>query len=120
MPRDLRAELAKQPANDPTTWRPEVDDILVGTLIKIDKGVKAGDHGTCDVALVEEDESHELFSVWLSSVVLKAQFDKARPEPGDRIGIRRLESTKNYKRYSVVVEAAAKPTAGEPAVAGSA
>ena len=101
--RDLRAELEEYTAEHPTSWRPKPGSILVGTILRYDRGESA--YGLRWIAVLKEEETGDPVSVWLNHKVLLEEFRRKRPKPGERIGIRRLEDAeKGYARYAVRVD----------------
>ena len=83
--------------------------------------------GPCRVAVVREADTGELFSVWLSRSVLRNEFDKQSPRPGDMLGLKfhGEKTTRNgqstYFLYSlrVVRTKAAEQLAGAVGVTAS-
>ncbi len=106
--RDLRAELEAADDRDPQVWKPEVGDMLVGTLVRYDE--IDGKFGLVRAAFVDEDGTGQLRYVYLSTVVMIAEFEKADPQPGDRIGLKRLQDGATFKRFSLLVERADRTT----------
>lgn len=88
-----------------TTWEPGRGEILTGTLEKMDSGMT--EYGEYPIANIR-DEDGELWGVWLFHTVLQDQWEKADPEPGDKVGIlyygKRSGSTHDYHHYDVEVE----------------
>ena len=101
--RDLRSELSEFDGKYPESWIPKVDDILVGTVVRYESG--STEYGPCPIVVVEDEEKKELRSVWLLHAVLRSEFQKKRPRPGERVGIKRLPDAKiDYKRYALWVD----------------
>jgi hypothetical protein len=87
----------------PKAWKPKVGELLVGRLICYDSGVT--DYGQVPIAIVESDENGEQRAGWMLHHVLRDEFRKKRPHPGERIGIKRLpDAAKGYKRYVLRVD----------------
>lgn len=106
--RDLRAELEAADDRDPQVWKPEVGDTLVGILVRYDE--IDGKFGLVRAAFIDEEGTGLLRYVYLSTVVISAEFEKADPKPGDRIGLKRLQNGgSGYKRFSLLVERAGVP-----------
>ena len=83
-------------------------DLLVGELVRYDTGYTP--YGPSHIAVLCEEDTGELRGVWLIHHVLRGEFSKQRPRPGERIGIKRLpDAEKGYKRYRVLVDRGAEP-----------
>lgn len=102
--RDLRTELENFDGEFPESWIPKVGEILVGTFMRYEPGYTS--YGPCNIAVVRDDESGEERSVWLLHTVLRSEFAKRRPKPGEYLGIKRLsdDGDKRYKRYALRVD----------------
>ena len=101
--RDLRGELEDFIGEFPEAWKPKVGEVMVGSLLRYDSGTTSfGEH---PIAVIQDERTDEARSVWLLHTVLRGEFEKKRPRPGERIGIKRLpDSEKGYKRYVVRVD----------------
>ena len=91
----------------PKSWIPEPRDFIVGTLDHYDTG--ASRFGTRNIAVIRDEESGELRSVWLMASVLEAKFAELEPKPGERLYVKRHADRVNavgttYQTYSVRVE----------------
>ena len=103
MSRDLRRELHDFDGTYPTSWKPRVGDMLVGPIARYSSGTT--DYGTYPIAVISDEESQELWSVWLVHTVLRDEFRKQRPKVGERVGVKRLpDADKGYKRYVLRVD----------------
>ena len=104
--RNLLGELEDWRDEQPRVWRCEPGDVLVGELVRYTRG--EGTYGPAWIAQVREEGSGELRSVWLFHMVLLYLFKTLRPQPGERLGIRRLDDGEGergrYRRYAVVVD----------------
>ena len=101
--RDLRRELDDVEDDHPESWIPKVGDRLVGVLERYETAGTV--HGPALIAIVRDENSNELRSVWVFHTVLRSEFKKQRPQPGERIGIkRRRDSNKGYRRYALIVD----------------
>ena len=101
--RNLRDELERFDGTYPKSWKPKIGDIITGTIVRYTSGTT--DFGEYPIVVIEEEDSHELRSVWLMHLVLREQFKKLRPKIGERVGIKRLpDSDKGYKRYALRVD----------------
>jgi hypothetical protein len=107
---DLKDELDSYDGTYPESWTPDVGDIITGELVEYSKGHT--DYGGFHIAVIEGtwykdgEEYPGRFSVWLSHTVLIQEFKKHRPEPGEKLGVKRLpdDQEKEYKRYKVKVD----------------
>ena len=101
--RNLREELENCDGEFPTSWRPEIGDVLVGRLVRYDRATTQ--FRECNIAVIEDEDAGEVWSVWLLHAVLISEFKKQMPRPGERLGIKRLpDSHKGYKRYFLRVD----------------
>ena len=99
---DLERELAADD-EDPEAWRPQVGDTLIGTLVRFSDGQTP--HGDRRILIVEDEATGRLVAVWLNHVVLRQKIEKLNPQPGERIGLRRLQDhERGYFKYRVVVD----------------
>jgi len=62
--------------------------------------------GAVRTCIVTEEATNKKVSLWLSSTVLLDQFQKQKPKPGERIGLKYLgkDEDKGYHRYRLLVE----------------
>ncbi len=82
----MRSEVTDWDGGFPDYWDPKPGDALIGTLERYDVGTtKLGER---QIAIVRDEESGELISVWLSRSVLKNEFERQAPQPGDLIGLK--------------------------------
>jgi hypothetical protein len=75
----------------PESWKPEVGEMIVGTLVRCEE-VRT-DYGTPLVAVLDEggDGNPASFkAVWITSKVLMSEFTKRAPKIGERVGVKRL------------------------------
>ena len=104
--RDLRSELESWQGDTPPAWKPEVGDSIVGELVRYSRGRSR--YGPAWIAHVKEERGGELLAVWIFHAALLDAFKRERPEPGERLGLRRLEDGTgahgNYRRFALVVE----------------
>ena len=104
--RNIHAELKAWGGDTPPRWEPGVGDSIVGELIRYSRG--RARYGPAWVAHVREEQSGELLAVWLFRTTLLDAFKRERPEPGERIGLRRLKDGTgahgSYRRFSLIVE----------------
>ena len=102
--RNLRDELNSMGDNQyHPAWRPEIGDIFVGHFVRYERAITK--KGPRFIAVAKEQDTGQLVSIWLTSVVLRERFKDRRPMPGERFGIRRLpDSGRGYQRYVVVVD----------------
>jgi hypothetical protein len=102
--RDLERELEELDEGWPPSWQPEVGEHLLGRVRRYAKGPTA--YGEVRTLVVDRDDGEGAVSVWLSSHVLLALFEREKPRVGERIGIsyQGKHPTKGYHRYALVVD----------------
>ena len=91
----------------PKSWIAEPGDFIVGTLDHYDTGTSH--FGTRTIAVIRDEDSDELRSVWLMASVLEAKFAELEPKPGERLYVKRHKDKVNsagtrYQAFSVRVE----------------
>ena len=103
MARNLEAELNEADTEWPPCWRPQEGETLVGTILRYSSGQTQ--YGPCRTAILQRADGKRV-SLWLSSVVLLSLFEREKPRPGEKVGLRYLgkHPTKNYKRFALVVD----------------
>lgn len=101
--RDLFQELEDYTGEFPPAWRPEPGDVLVGKVVRYDRGFTM--YGEVRTVTIERDNG-ERVAVWLSSTVLLNEFAKQKPKPGERIGLKYLgmHPDRGYHRYKLIVD----------------
>lgn len=101
MARDLRRELEEIEDEYPPAWHPEPGEILVGRIVRYDEGRTP--YGQVRTVIVQDEETGERVSIWLSNTVLKNEFDRLSPAAGERIGIRYVgkDDQRSYHKYKV-------------------
>ncbi len=100
---DLRRRLQEWPDEAPKSWRPNVGSTLVGRVVRYDRAESS--YGPCWICLIEELESGDVITIWLSATVLLSEFQRKKPKPGETIGVKRLsDAEKGYKRFALLVE----------------
>jgi hypothetical protein len=120
--RDLQAELDAWTGYAPA-WKPKVGDTLVGFIDSYDVGHTP--YGPVCTCIVTEEATNGKVSLWLSSTVLLDLFQKHKPQPGEKIGLKYLgkDAEKNYHRYRLIVDRPAavdfSPLGGEDDDSGS-
>ena len=82
----LRQEMEDDDGSPPEMWDPEPGESLIAELLRYEE--RSTKVGPCRVAVVREAATDELYSVWLSRSVLKNEFDKQSPRPGDMLGLK--------------------------------
>ena len=104
---DLKQELDDYPMELPTRWEPKPGDTLIGHIAWYD--CVPCPEGTVCVVVIETGPG-SLTAVWLTSHVLRHEFDKKRPPVGATVGIKRLaDVVVNWEvgaRYALRVETA--------------
>jgi len=99
----FREELEAFDGTFPEGWRPKVEDVIVGKILRYEKGWTK--HGECPICLMDDEEAGEPRAVWIFHTVLLDEFRKKRPKVGERIGIKRLpDAAKGYRRYVLWVD----------------
>jgi hypothetical protein len=117
--RDIERKLADWTGEYPEAWIPKEGETLVGTVVEYGTGQSI--FGPVRTAIIEKDDGERL-SVWLSSTVLLSEFDRAKPRPGERVGLKYggKHPTKGYKRFRLIVDRGEEelpsfsPLGGEP------
>ena len=104
MAKDLRKELEELEEEYPPAWHPEPGEILVGTIRRYDEGRTP--YGQVRTVIIQDEETGERVSLWISGAVIRNEFDRLRPEPGERVGIRYLgkDQQKGYHKYKMRVD----------------
>jgi len=88
----------------PEAWRPKPGEILVGFIDGYDTGHTA--YGDVRTVVVTCEETNQKVTLWLTSTVLLNLFQRHKPKPGERIGLKYLgkDPEKGYHRYHLVVD----------------
>jgi hypothetical protein len=88
----------------PEAWRPKPGEILVGFIESYDVGHTS--YGEVRTVIVAEEETGRKLTLWLTSTVLLNLFQRHKPKPGERIGLKYLgkDPEKGYHRYHLVVD----------------
>ncbi len=117
MGRDLRKELEAFTDEPAEPWAPEPGDIVEGEFERLDRG--STQYGNYDILILRENRG-SVRAVWLMHAVLKGEFARLQPTPGDCVAIKRLaDSGKGYRRYRMVVERRGNRSAERPGDAAS-
>ena len=108
-------KLAQQKKDTSTSWRPNPGDELLGTFIEWSSGKTSRDE-TYRIAVIETEDGQRL-AVWLFYAVLREEFEKADPQPGELLLIQRSEDRSGangttYRMYSVTVDRAEQDSTG--------
>jgi hypothetical protein len=105
------AERAERPP--PESWRPDDaskghPEKLIGELVRYEENHTA--YGPCRIAVLRNSAGAE-FSVWLLHTVLRNEFARLRPKPGELVYVRYLGKRQPkqpggspYDAYAVVVD----------------
>jgi hypothetical protein len=106
MARDLRQALDQEPEADARTWKPAVNDELVGRVVHRDQVANKFKPDTPTERLVVHTEEGEHRTIYCNHTVLRNRIENLDPQVGDRIAIRRQadDPEKGYARYKVVIE----------------
>jgi hypothetical protein len=104
--RDLAAELDDDDGTFAESWKPRAGDKITGVLVRYDEA--QGAFGPCPVAIIDALNDVGVpypVTVWIGPAMLRSEFKKVKPKPGERIGIKRFkDSEKGYARYRVIVD----------------
>lgn len=97
----MEASTAVDPLNEqldkplPESWRPEnPGDTIYGTFLRLEEGPSQYAGPTPIVVIAEKDTDGVERSIWLFGNVIRTQFLKARPQPGEMIAVRFLGKRK--------------------------
>lgn len=106
MPRDLHRALDQEPEDDARTWKPAVDDEIIGRVVRRDQVANKFKPDTPTECLVIHTDDGDRRTVFANHTVLRNKVQKLDPQIGDRIAIRRQadDPDKGYARYKVVIE----------------
>lgn len=105
MARDLERELIERGDNDwAPCWRPKPGETLIGTVRRYDVG--QNQFGEVRTVTIEREDGTGPVSVWLSSEVLRREFERQRPKIGERVGIRFIgrHPERQYNRWAVITD----------------
>jgi hypothetical protein len=107
--RDLQGELEGW-TGYPPAWKPTPGAVLVGFIDGYDVGHTA--YGPVRTVIITEEATNTKRSLWLSSTVLLDLFQRQKPKPGERIGLKYLgkNQEKGYHRYHLIVD---RPETGD-------
>ena len=102
---DVMREALQNHAGKATHWKPDEDDILEGVLVRYEKS-SGGKYEPCEIAVIKDADTGEEVPVFISPVVLRSEFARLRPKPGEFLMIRRLpdSSSTQAKLFRMVVE----------------
>jgi len=112
--RDLHAELETWDGNHAAAWTPGPGDILIGTVKSY--STDRNQYGPVRVVTIQDEETGELASVWISSTVLLSLFKEQKPRVGERIGLKYTgkHPEKNCELYALIVDREEADTDFEP------
>jgi hypothetical protein len=82
----LRQQMADDDGVPAQMWDPEPGESLLAEVLRYEE--RTTKVGPCRVAVVREIDTDDEWSVWLSRSVLRNEFDKQEPRPGDKIGLK--------------------------------
>jgi hypothetical protein len=88
----------------PEAWRPKPGEILVGFIESYDEGHTS--FGPVRTAIIAEEETGRKWTIWLTSTVLLNLFQRHKPRPGERIGLKYFgkDEVKGYHKFHLVVD----------------
>jgi hypothetical protein len=100
--------LADRLDSDAEAWRPEPGDRVIGTVIDVDS--RTSEFGTYPIVVIETDDGNEI-SIHGFHTVLKNEFARRPPQPGERIGVKYLgkNAKGGYEAYRVVFDKVTPP-----------
>lgn len=86
-------------------WKPEPGDVLHGTLQEAE--TVRTKYGPTIKAVILEEETTEPVLLWVGSAVLKAEWQKAQPKPGERLAVKYIgrqgQAERQYHVHAVEV-----------------
>jgi hypothetical protein len=99
-------------ADPPTTWRPNDPDkahprLLVGEFVRLAEGHTS--YGPARIVVLRDGEGRD-WSIWLLHAVLKQEFAKLRPRPGELVAVKwnghvePRDGRAGYESYTVAVD----------------
>jgi hypothetical protein len=88
-------------------WRPEAGAMVIGTVVDVDS--RTTEFGTYPIVTLRTEAGDEV-AVHGFHTVLKNEFSKRPPRPGERLGVKYLgKSPKGYESYRLAWEDVAPP-----------
>ena len=110
----LRDRMKSGAESIPQSWQPEPGESLVGEFQRWTEGT-TGRGETHRIAVIADVDTGELRAVWTFYVALREELKRADLQPGDLVGITRLDdgvkkatdpnrAGSTYRRYRVEVE----------------
>jgi hypothetical protein len=82
----MRNAMQSDDGSPPQLWHAEAGDQLIGELVRLEE--RETRVGTAQVAIIADADSGQLWSVFLTRTVLKNEFERQAPRPGDVVGIK--------------------------------
>ena len=105
----LRQRMNSPAEEAAVSWDAQPGDTLLGEFVRWDEGTtRLGE--THRIAIIADAETGELRAVWTFYVALRGELDQAKLQPGNLVGITRLDDAQSqktkqqYRRYRVEVE----------------
>lgn len=89
------------------SWKPEPGDMIVGKVERYGMGPETA-YGRSPVVQIKDEATGKSVSVWLSSTVLRNEFVKHDPQPGEVVGIKYFGVRENeggkYHHFAVMMD----------------
>jgi hypothetical protein len=106
----MRAAMEADTGDGGELWNPEVGDILIAYFLRYEMRYSKTMNTDVKVAVMREDETHKLWTVWLSREVLRSEFEGKNPLEGNLCGLKyhgrkkKPDGTDGYHRYTLDVD----------------
>lgn len=103
MARDILGELKSRDGSYAPCWRPKDNETIVGPVV--DFGVAQTAFGEVRVCTIEREDGGGRVGIFLSSEVLRREFERQKPKVGERIGVKFCgKHPKGYKMFVLIVD----------------
>ena len=102
--RDLRKELEQDDGTYPPSIILKPGDVLSGTLSRYNGATTK--YGDCIIAVIENEVDGKPVSLWITHTVLKNEFARQKPRPGESIAVKYFgeDSARGYHRWKLLVD----------------
>lgn len=103
-----RTSLRKQLEQDNGDYPPSIilkpDEILAGRLVRYSNATTK--YGDCVIAIIENEIDGEAVSLWLTHTVLRNEFARQKPKPGEYLACKYFgtDARAGYHRWKVLVD----------------